>query len=221
MISYGLVVQIAGLSEWEDKHILDLAFVAHEQFLTQFAKDDNAKRYKSPSLSAKDKPRVTTTMVVDNTAYIATSLKGKGAYIYDLSKSDIKGNHPCEGPVLEGLRRCQQRSIDLDNTTQMHRTKAKCGEYMAALAFCIDTRQQRELSDAKIVSIFAKSPTENVLIPPCDKTSSGEKGVWNEWGCNEFTQDVKMHVITDKDGREAKDVADEDIQQPSEQTRYP
>lgn len=48
---------------------------------------------------------------------------------------------------------------------------------MAALAFCIDTRQQRQLSDAKIVSIFAKSPTENVLIPPCDKTSSGPNAV--------------------------------------------
>ena len=30
-----------------------------------------------------------------------------------------------------------------------------------------------------------------------------------------------MHVVTEKDGREAKDVADEDIQQPSERTRYP
>ena len=101
MISYGLVVQIAGLSEWEDKHILDLAFVAHEQFLIQFEKDDKAKRYKSPSLSAKDRPRVTTTMVVDNTAYIATSLKGKGAYTYDIPRSTIKDNHPCEGPVLK------------------------------------------------------------------------------------------------------------------------
>ena len=56
---------------------------------------------------------------------------------------------------------------------------------MAALAFCIDTRQQRELSDAKIVSIFTKSPTENVLIPPCDKTSSGEKGVSSESADNQ------------------------------------
>lgn len=130
MISYGLVVQIAGLSEWEDKHILDLAFVAHEQFLAQFEKDDKARRYTNPTLSPKDRPRVTTTMVVDNTAYIATSLKGKGAYIYDIPSSDIKDNHPCEGPVLQGLRRCQQKSIDLDNTTQMHRTKAKCGTFL-------------------------------------------------------------------------------------------
>lgn len=30
-----------------------------------------------------------------------------------------------------------------------------------------------------------------------------------------------MHIVTGENGREPKDVADEDIQQPSEQTRYP
>lgn len=30
-----------------------------------------------------------------------------------------------------------------------------------------------------------------------------------------------MHVIDEGAGREAKDVADEDIQQPADQTRYP
>jgi hypothetical protein len=33
MISYGLIVDITGLKDWEDKHILDLGFVAHERFL--------------------------------------------------------------------------------------------------------------------------------------------------------------------------------------------
>jgi hypothetical protein len=46
---------------------------------------------------------------------------------------------------------------------------------MAALAFCVVTAQQGDLSTAKIVSIFKKSETENVLIPPCDATSSGPK----------------------------------------------
>lgn len=30
-----------------------------------------------------------------------------------------------------------------------------------------------------------------------------------------------MHIVTGEGGREAKDVADEDIQQPTERTRYP
>jgi hypothetical protein len=43
---------------------------------------------------------------------------------------------------------------------------------MAALAYCVETAQRGDLSKAKIVSIFRKSDTENVLIPPCDRTSS-------------------------------------------------
>jgi hypothetical protein len=129
MISYGLIVQIKGLEDWEDKHILDLAFVAHEKFLTQFAIDLTVERPTGPGLNRRDSPRVTTTIIVDDTAYISTSLKGKGSYIYDLSASAIKNNHPCEGPVLDGLRRCQQRPINVDGKTSMHRTQAKCGTF--------------------------------------------------------------------------------------------
>lgn len=129
-------------------------------------------------------------MVVDNTAYISTSLRGKGSYIYDPALSAIKSNHQYEGPVLEGLRRCQERSIDVDGKTRIHRKSAKCGkftrrvglvigltsrvgEYMAALAFGIDTRQQRDLSDARVVTIIRDDQKgENVVIPPCDKTNS-------------------------------------------------
>ena len=48
---------------------------------------------------------------------------------------------------------------------------------MAALAFCIDTRQQGKLSDAKIVSIIAKNDDENALIPPCDRSNTGDEAV--------------------------------------------
>jgi hypothetical protein len=129
MISYGLIIQIAGLSDWEDKHILDMAFVAHEKFRSQFAKDLGEGRYKNPTLKLADRPSVTTTMVVDNTAYISTSLKGKGSYIYDPALTAVKANHPCEGPVLDGLRRCQERSIDVAGKTRIHRRQAKCGTF--------------------------------------------------------------------------------------------
>ncbi|CAD0112711.1 unnamed protein product [Aureobasidium uvarum] len=208
MISYGVVVQIAGLSDWEDKHILDMAFVAYQKFLTQFGEDLTNRRYTNPSLKDRDRPAVTTTMVIDNTAYISTSLKGKGSYIYDPALSAVKTDHPCDGPVLDGLRRCQERSIDVAGATRMHRTSAKCGEWI------------RDLSDAKIVTITTNAKGEIATIPPCEKTNS-ENHLPNDWGCNEFAQEVNMHVITGDSGREAKEVADEDIQQPSEQTRYP
>ena len=129
MISYGLVVQIAGLSEWEDKHILDMAFVAHEKFVDQYAQDILNKRYLKPKLKLEEMPAVTTTMIVDNTAYISTSLKGKGSYIYDPALSLVKNNHPCEGPVLDGLRRCQEQSLDVAGKTRIHRRSAKCGTF--------------------------------------------------------------------------------------------
>jgi hypothetical protein len=83
----------------------------------------------NPTLRLADRPRVTTTMIIDDTAYISTSLKGKGSYIYDPALNDIKKDHPCEGPVLDGLRRCQQRSIEVEGKTAMHRTQGKCGTF--------------------------------------------------------------------------------------------
>lgn len=43
---------------------------------------------------------------------------------------------------------------------------------MAALAFCVDTGQQRDLSDAKIVTIITNEREESEIIPRCDKTNS-------------------------------------------------
>ena len=98
-----------------------------------------------PRLRIEERPRVTTTMVVDNTAYISTSLKGKGSYIYDLSLSAVKNNHPCEGPVLDGLRRCQQTSIDVEGRTQLHRTQAKCGTFERCVGLVISNVLSRRV----------------------------------------------------------------------------
>lgn len=43
---------------------------------------------------------------------------------------------------------------------------------MAALAFCIDTRQQRKLAGAKIVTIITNAQGESEIIPPCHKDMS-------------------------------------------------
>lgn len=107
-----------------------MAFSAHKAFSDQFDRDIQDNKYpfpEFPKLKDEDKPSVTTTMVVDNTAFISTSLKGRGSYIYDVALNAIKNDHPCEGPVLEGLRRCQQKSIDVAGKTRIHRREAKCG----------------------------------------------------------------------------------------------
>lgn len=72
--------------------------------------------------------------VIDNTAYIATSLKGRGSsYIYDVSKNKvsnhmagmhIKDSHPLDNAVFDGLRRCQAFAVDTDRG---HRNMANCG----------------------------------------------------------------------------------------------
>lgn len=106
-----------------------MAFVAHGKFVAQYAQDIKNERYMKPRLKPEERPSVTTTMIVDNTAYISTSLKGKGSYIYDPALSLIKNNHPCEGPVLDGLRSCQERSLDVAGNTRIHRRQAHCGTF--------------------------------------------------------------------------------------------
>ena len=43
---------------------------------------------------------------------------------------------------------------------------------MAALAFCIDTRQQGDLAKAKIVTIITNDQGESEIIDPCHKAMS-------------------------------------------------
>jgi hypothetical protein len=111
---------------------------------------------------------VTTTLVIGNTAYVASSLPG-GAYLY-LPNGMKEGSrythfdpaHPCDGPVAGALRRCQLNTIELTG----HRTGASCGEPMAALAYC-STNIQHDFSNAKIVSINGKTPETYKSVAPC------------------------------------------------------
>lgn len=80
-------------------------------------------------------------MVVDNTAYISTSLKGIGSYVYDPRPKDHREDTKmsirdpddvCKRPVLDGLVRCQEKSIDVKTrkqvNKQVHQYQAKCGK---------------------------------------------------------------------------------------------
>lgn len=142
-MSYGTTVHIDGLSEWEDKHIVDLAFAAHVKYEDQFFKDTQPKSpNRIPGLSrSKTKPTVTTTMVIDNTAYIATSLEAGGAsYLFGSVGNDWKNHmagmhipetHPCNGnTVIDGLRRCQAMAVETDRG---HKFQANCGTHCRIL----------------------------------------------------------------------------------------
>lgn len=150
-VSYGTVVQINKLSEWEDKHIVDLAFAAHTKAQKQFTADANPERPGGREVNgARDRPMVTTTLVVDDTAYIATSLKGRGkSYIYDIPKTkgqpDMtnanmnpfpEGSVLCNNFVIDGLRLCQETAVE---TKRAHKNNANCGKHsLTADAYRLD-----------------------------------------------------------------------------------
>lgn len=158
----GSIATIQGLSGWSDEQIVDLAYTAHAAMIEQYETD-----YVKYSGLKRKPPGVTTTLVVDNTAYISSSANGGGSFLYlpngnkDGSRyTELNPAHPCEDPVKAALIRCQTRSV---NPTG-HRTGASCGEPMAALAFCA-TNNQRNLDNAKIVTITGKISPK--IVPPC------------------------------------------------------
>jgi len=142
-----------------------MAFVAHDDMRRAHQATDFATYI---GLSKKV-PGVTTTLVIDDTAYISSSMGG-GPYLYrpngntgaDQARfTDLDPDHPCAGPVQDALTRCQLNSIAIG-----HRTGASCGEPMAALAFCA-THNKGDFSNAKIVSIMGKTKTTYKIVAPC------------------------------------------------------
>ena len=140
-----------------------MAFVAHDDM----RRAHQAIDFATYTGLSKKVPSVTTTLVIDDTAYISSSMGG-GPYLYrpngntgaDQARfTDLDPDHPCAGPVQDALTRCQLNSIAIG-----HRTGASCGEPMAALAFCA-THNQGDFSNAKIVSIMGK--TTYKIVAPC------------------------------------------------------
>jgi len=147
----GTQVQIAGLSDWQEEEIVHLAMVAHEKMLHVHETTDWAKDY--PAIDRKvfaRPPGVTTVLVVDNTAYISTSVKG-GLFIYLAEEHPnrfkrLDPENPCAGAVQTALVNCKTAE------GWGHRTGASCGEPWAAQAFC-NTESTRSLQGTKIVTI--------------------------------------------------------------------
>lgn len=126
--------------------------------------------------SAKKVPAVTSTIVVDDTAYISSSMKG-GSFLYLPAVQTTvfgNGNRNCykqldpnvvkevsDGAVWKALRDCQTMALNAQHGSLGHRNGGSCGEPMAAMAFCA-THVGRDLKDAKIVSI-----NDNGVVAPC------------------------------------------------------
>ncbi|KAM0723339.1 hypothetical protein Q7P37_000324 [Cladosporium fusiforme] len=126
----GSIVTIEGLAECSDSQVAELAFqaadAAQSAFMGNFdmiAADYTRKhKHKRPPDRLTLWPAVTTTLVVDNTAYISTSIKGSGAYLYDPPRYDVPADKPryvtlrgnnqnsCRKEVVDALRRRQLKS---------------------------------------------------------------------------------------------------------------
>ncbi|KAF2113967.1 hypothetical protein BDV96DRAFT_600715 [Lophiotrema nucula] len=212
-VVFGSVVQISGLRHWTDGQIVHLAIQAHKAVNAKCMETftDDFKK-KNPNLSTT-KPRVTTTMVLDDTAYISSSLTG-GPYLYIPEvnpKSDeprfkqLDPLHPCDGPVKDALLACQVHSVAKSG----HRTGASCGEPMAMMAFCA-TRNVGNLNGAKILTIMGRDNPD--IIPPCVNPGA-TLAYQGEWGCHDFTTQngLGMRVIPKGTNALAIVVPDSDI----------
>lgn len=123
------MVQIEGLDTWSDEQVAELAFQASAAVKKEF--DDNfdtialdyKKKHNHKYLKPAEKlwPTVTSTLIVDNTAYISTSIKGEGTYLYNPAnyaapKGDPQWvslratNNLCRKEVVQALERCQLKS---------------------------------------------------------------------------------------------------------------
>jgi len=156
-IVLGTQVQIVGLSDWKDEEIVHLAMVAHEKMVKVHTATNWAEKY--PGINAKaaaTPPGVTTVLVVDNTGYISTSMKG-GFFIYlaEMTPDGKKpanrykyfdSKNPCAGTVQKALVNCKTAE------GWGHRTGASCGEIWAAQAFC-NTGSPKSLEGARVVTI--------------------------------------------------------------------
>lgn len=83
-VVYGSIVQIPGLKDWTDEQIVDLAFQAHLGMLDKYRIESKDYDQNFPNLAddfPRTRPKVTSTIVIDNTAYISSSVVG-GYYVY-------------------------------------------------------------------------------------------------------------------------------------------
>jgi hypothetical protein len=191
-IVFGSVVEISNLHAWNDENIIHLAYAAHEARRQDFVKNTALIRKAKARGPAGNVemwlPPVTTTLIVGDMAYIATSLKG-GAFLYKSRNleephwTDLSDN--CDKIVEKALAKCQTKAPPIvrsvkDGKDQVvragHRTGASCGEPLAVQNFCRShppgERTIGDLAGAKIIAIQDRLDDQGMLkettiAPPC------------------------------------------------------
>lgn len=133
-------------------------------------------------------PTVTTTLVVDDVAYISSSMKGP-AFLYNMRHetpphwraTDLLSDN-CKGIVSDGLLHCQAKArpqTPSKGTAVGHRTGASCGEVLALLNFCrsgIQPKKELSTANTKIIAIRDaeddKGNTYAEIAKPCGPDES-------------------------------------------------
>lgn len=166
-VAWGTQLQIEGLSDWTNEQIVHLAGVAHQKMIKAH-KANTWDRTQVKGKTTDGPPTVTTTLVFDNTAFIASSVKSPESFMYVTDGKnrfmELHADAPCNGAILTALNNCR--------TAQGfgHLTGAKCGEIWAAQGFC-NTRTNRSLKGARIVAInMDKTDKQNPkpqVVDPC------------------------------------------------------
>lgn len=140
-IAFGSIVQIEGLKNWSDKNIVQLAFAANEGVGKPFqaslrAIADAMNRWPG----RVRRPMVTTVVIIDNTAYISTSMRGE-SYLYALRNKNepyftTLQTERCPEALKKALGTCQLKAAPHYGQQPGHRTGGNCGEPVALLSFC-------------------------------------------------------------------------------------
>jgi hypothetical protein len=175
-IAYGTQWQVEGLSDWDDGEIVHLAMIAHQAMLQEHTRwlRVEGKYSKMSSKARASAPSVTTTLVVDNTAYISTSARGNsGPFVYAQEQEvnryrELLPDAPCAGAVATALNNCKIAS----EMGWGHLNGASCGEVWATQGFC-STGSTASLEGSRVVAIKSGKPkdgkTERLpeIIDPC------------------------------------------------------
>lgn len=168
---FGSVVEIRGLSQWSDEQIVDLAFVADEAVKTAMDSFLDTPDLVDLEFLAHTKPPTTAVLVVDNTAYISTSMKG-GTYLYapltNAKKESIYRDldrDKARFAVLEALEACQF-AVTTPYIQLGHRNGASCAEIMALLAF-VQENGDAYPTNARVVTLVDKKNGGVVIEEPC------------------------------------------------------
>ncbi|CZT03465.1 uncharacterized protein RAG0_10204 [Rhynchosporium agropyri] len=164
------------VNAFSDGQLVQMAFDAYNEMV------EEVKHY---GFSGYGKPSVMTVAAIGQEIFLASSQKGRGAFITRYPKSQAsKSLAICQITFNNGLQAHQ--------LTSGHANESKCGEIMAAHSFFRNNPSYETIRGlgGRIVSVDELGGSSPLAIKePCGT------GIPNAWGCNLFVQDQGLTVI--------------------------